>query len=99
MKNIIPGDFQHQVNIQKQLSQCPNIRTVVDSVRETEAFFYPFLDGDLLRFSQRNLSGETRKSILRSALQGLVEMHAKDMVHNGKQNMYNLSMKVEVANY
>ncbi|RDK43501.1 kinase-like protein [Aspergillus phoenicis ATCC 13157] len=82
MKNIIPGDFQHQVNIQKQLSLCLNIRTAVDSVRETEVFLYPFLDGDLLRFSQRNLSKETRKSILRSALQGLVEMHAKDMVHN-----------------
>ncbi|TPR11314.1 Fungal Zn(2)-Cys(6) binuclear cluster domain family protein [Aspergillus niger] len=52
MKNIIPGDFQHQVNIQKQLSLCPNIRTAVDSVRETEVFFYPFLDGDLLRFIQ-----------------------------------------------
>lgn len=89
MKNIIPGDFQHQVNIQKQLSQCLNIRTVVDSVLETEVFFYPFLDGDLLRFSQRSLSRETRKSILRSALQGLVEMHAKDMVHNGKQTMHN----------
>ncbi|RAH54805.1 kinase-like protein [Aspergillus piperis CBS 112811] len=51
LKNIIPGDFQHQVNIQQQLSQCPNIRTVVDSVRETEVFFYPFLDGDLLPFN------------------------------------------------
>nr|XP_001389407.2 hypothetical protein ANI_1_2940014 [Aspergillus niger CBS 513.88] len=51
MENTIPGDFQHQVNLQKQLSLCPNIRTAVDSVRETEVFFYPFLDGDLLRFN------------------------------------------------
>ncbi|PYH74362.1 uncharacterized protein BO88DRAFT_439854 [Aspergillus vadensis CBS 113365] len=36
IKNNIPGDFQHQLNIQNQLSSCPNIRTFVDSVRETE---------------------------------------------------------------
>ncbi|RAK83910.1 kinase-like protein [Aspergillus costaricaensis CBS 115574] len=83
IKNNIPGDFQHQLNIQNQLSSCSNIRTFVNSVRETEVFIYPFLSGDLLRFSQRRMiSHETRKRILRDALSGLVEMHERDMVHN-----------------
>ncbi|PYH30779.1 kinase-like protein [Aspergillus neoniger CBS 115656] len=83
IKTNIPGDFQHQLNIQNQLSSCSNIRTFVNSVRETEVFIYPFLSGDLLRFSQRRMiSHETRKRILRDALSGLVEMHERDMVHN-----------------
>ncbi|RAL05525.1 kinase-like protein [Aspergillus ibericus CBS 121593] len=51
VKNLIPGEFDYQFDLQKSLSPYPNIRTVTDTVRETEVFIYPFLRGDLLRFN------------------------------------------------
>jgi hypothetical protein len=47
-------------------------------------FIYPFLSGDLLHLSQKNLSQETRGYILQSALHGLTDMHNRDVLHNGK---------------
>ena len=65
------------------LAAAPNVRTVDDTIRQLEIFIYPFLAGDLLRVSQKPLSTSTRKHILRQALLGLVEIHGKDVVHNG----------------
>lgn len=81
---MIPGEFEYQLNLQKQLSSCPNVRAVVDTVPELELFIYPFFGGDLLRLSQKTLSKETRIKILRSALQGLADMHDREILHNGK---------------
>lgn len=84
VKNMIPGEFEYQLQLQRSLSSCPNVRTVTDTVKELELFVYPFLSGDLLRLSQKDLPKHTRKGILRSALNGLADMHDKDIVHNGK---------------
>lgn len=84
MKNMIQGEFEYQLNLQKSLSACPNVRAVVDTVQELEMFIYPFLSGDLLHLSQKSLSEETRRYILRNALHGLADMHNRDVLHNGK---------------
>ncbi|RAL05526.1 kinase-like protein [Aspergillus ibericus CBS 121593] len=84
IKNMVPGELDYQLDLQRQLASSPNIRTAIDSARESEAFIYPFLDTNLLQFAQKRLSIATRKQILRRALQGLVDMHAIDMQHNGK---------------
>ncbi|KAI1102121.1 kinase-like protein [Jackrogersella minutella] len=68
VKNMIQGELKDQMELQKLVSSCPNVRPVVDTNREFELFIYPFLIGDLLQFSQRKLSTEARKDILRSAL-------------------------------
>lgn len=84
VKNIIPGDFDHQLGLQKKLAFCRNLRTVVDTVRDLDIFIYSFLDGDLLRLSQSSLDQKSRIQTLRSALQGLAYMHDQGYVHNGK---------------
>ncbi|KUL81330.1 hypothetical protein ZTR_10085 [Talaromyces verruculosus] len=43
VKNMIQGEFEYQLNLQKSLSSSPNVRAVVDTVRELEVFIYPFL--------------------------------------------------------
>lgn len=85
IKNMIPGEFEYQLNLQKSLPS-PNVRTVIDTVQQLELFIFPFLAGDLLRLSQKNLSYETRRDILRSALHGLADLHDRDILHNGKFN-------------
>ncbi|KAI1459755.1 kinase-like protein [Annulohypoxylon moriforme] len=82
VKNSLEGDFDYQLGIQALVSSSPNVRTVVDTHRESETFIYPFLAGDLLRFSQRKLSAETRKDVLRSALRGLADLHEQNILHN-----------------
>lgn len=81
---MIPGEFEYQLNLQKQLSACPNVRAVVDAIQELELFIYPFLTGDLLQLSQKSLTKNTRRDILRSALNGLADMHDKHIIHTGK---------------
>lgn len=76
---MIPGEFRYQLNLQESLSS-----SVVDTIQELEMFVFPFLAGDLLRLSQKALSKDTKKSVLRSALHGLADMHVRDILHNGK---------------
>ncbi|OTA95773.1 hypothetical protein M434DRAFT_393416 [Hypoxylon sp. CO27-5] len=81
-KNMIKGEFEYQMQLQKLVSSSPNVRTVVDTNHELEIFIYPFLTGDLLRFSQKKLAIEARRDILRSALRGLADLHERDILHN-----------------
>ncbi|KAI1940080.1 hypothetical protein LOZ66_002515 [Ophidiomyces ophidiicola] len=64
VKNMIPGEFEYQLDLQKQLSSCPNVRAVVDTIKAPQLFIFPFLAGDLLRLSQKPLSTESRRNIL-----------------------------------
>jgi hypothetical protein len=81
---MIPGEFGYQLNLQKQLATCPNVRSVVDTVPNFDLFIYPFLAGDLLRLSRTPLPRETKIYILRCALHGLADMHERGVLHNGK---------------
>ncbi|KAI1744531.1 kinase-like protein [Xylaria scruposa] len=82
VKNMIEGELEYQVGLQKLVSSSPNVRTFVDTNQEFEICIYPFLNDDLLHFSQRRLLAETRKEILCSALRGLVDLHERDILHN-----------------
>ncbi|KAE8154312.1 kinase-like domain-containing protein [Aspergillus avenaceus] len=82
IKNMIPGEFNYQLDLQKPLSARPHVRAVIDTVREQELFIYPFLTGDLLRLSRKALSKPSRREILRGALCGLVDLHNRDILHN-----------------
>lgn len=81
---MVPGEFEYQLDLQRRLSSCPNVRAVIDTIKEPELFIFPFLAGDLLRLSLKPLSADVRSNILRSALQGLADMHDRDILHNGK---------------
>ncbi|KAK4246834.1 kinase-like protein [Corynascus novoguineensis] len=81
VENMISGEFEYQQDLQKPLASCTNLRTVIDIIPDFELFVYHFLAVDLLQISQRPLSTETRRSILRSALTGLAELHDRGIVH------------------
>ena len=81
---MIPGEFDYQLNLQRRLATCPNVRSVVDTVSDLDLFIYPFLAGDLLHLSQVILSREMKIYTLRCALHGLADMHERDVLHNGK---------------
>ncbi|KAK2051027.1 hypothetical protein LY76DRAFT_529334, partial [Colletotrichum caudatum] len=81
LKNMVPGEFEYQQNLQSSLASCPNLRTSIDTIPAFELLVYRFLAGDLLQISQKALSKATRKSILKSALSGLVVLHEKGIIH------------------
>lgn len=56
VKNLIPGEFDYQLSLQKLLKAAPNVRTFDDTVRRIELFIYPFLAGNLLRLGQKPVS-------------------------------------------
>lgn len=72
------------MDIQKRLASCPNIRTVVDSVRNLELFIFRFMTSDLLHLTQKASSYDMRRNILRSALTGLADLHALRIIHTGE---------------
>lgn len=81
---MIPGDFEYQLDLQRRLGSCPNLRTLVDTIPDIEAFVYPFLTGDLLRIGQKPLPDATKKGILKSVLTGLRELHELRIFHSGE---------------
>lgn len=81
---MIPGDFDYQLSLQKQLISCLNVRAVVDTVLDLDLFVYPFLAGDLLRLTRRCLPREMKICILRCALRGLADLHERGILHNGE---------------
>lgn len=79
-----PGDFDYQTHLQKDLTSSPNIRTVVDTIRQSELLVFPFVTSDLLQFAHhKNLTTQQRKAILRQALRGLADLHDHDVLHTG----------------
>ncbi|EEH10324.1 conserved hypothetical protein [Histoplasma capsulatum G186AR] len=63
IKNMIPGEFEYQLNLQQQLSAFPNVRSVVDTVPDLNLFIYPFLAGDLLHIKANNILVDYDESI------------------------------------
>ncbi|KAK2810698.1 hypothetical protein FQN50_002741 [Emmonsiellopsis sp. PD_5] len=55
VKNMIQGEFEYQLNLQKSLASCPNVRAVVDTIQELEMFIYPFLSEDLFHIKPNNI--------------------------------------------
>lgn len=88
IKNMIPGEYEYQQDLQKSLASCPNLRTVVDGLPGPELFIYPFLETNFLQFSQKSLSVATRKGMLKSALAGLAALHEKNIAHNGRFGIF-----------
>ncbi|OBT51813.1 hypothetical protein VE04_08760 [Pseudogymnoascus sp. 24MN13] len=82
VKNMIPGEYEYQQELQKSVASCPNLRTVVDCVPDPEFFIYPFLETNFLQFSQKSLSIATKKGMLKSALAGLAALHERNIAHN-----------------
>lgn len=86
LKNIFHTEFEYQLNMQTPLRGCPNLRVVIDTVPEHLLFVYNYCTDDLLKLAEKeNLSGATRKKILREALVRLECLHEQKILHGGKQ--------------
>lgn len=48
VKNMIPGEYEYQQDLQKSVASCPHLRTVVDGLPGPELFIYPFLETNFL---------------------------------------------------
>ncbi|KDB31039.1 serine/threonine protein kinase [Trichophyton rubrum D6] len=64
VKNMVLGEFEYQLDLQKRLSSCPNVRAVIDTIKEFELFIFPFLAGDLLQLSLKPLCMEPNNILL-----------------------------------
>lgn len=84
VKNLIPGEYEYQQDLQTSVASCPNLRTMVDGLPGPEMLIYPYLKTDLLEFDLEKLTEATRKSILKNALVGLAAMHEKHIIHTGR---------------
>ncbi|KAL2754748.1 hypothetical protein ACRALDRAFT_1064562 [Sodiomyces alcalophilus JCM 7366] len=80
IKDMIPGEFEYQQDLQSPLVSCLNFRTVIDVIPDFNLFINRFLATDLLQISQKPLPEETRRSIIRSALTGLAELHDRGII-------------------
>lgn len=83
VKNMIPGEYEYQQDLQKPLASCPNLRTVIDGLPGPELFIYPFLETDFLQFARKELSEGVRRNMLKSALVGLAA-HERNIIHTGR---------------
>ena len=99
IKNLLLDDYEYQKALQKPLSSCPNLRTVLDGLPGPELFIYLFLQTDFLQFTQKNLTDATRKSMLKSALAGLAAMHDQNIIHTGKLLLRPLIYVLEILRY
>ncbi|RDL32568.1 CMGC protein kinase [Venustampulla echinocandica] len=76
LKNIFHTEFEYQLNMQAPLSDCPNLRVVIDTIPEKLLFVYNYSTDHLLNLAKKgNLSDATKKRILRDVLVGLADLH------------------------
>ncbi|KAI1291253.1 kinase-like protein [Xylaria venustula] len=81
LKDIIPGDFDYVISLQKHVEHSPYVRTAVDSVPERHMFIFPYLAKGLLHIDTAALSSVAKKAIIRDALTGLADLHDKNIIH------------------
>ncbi|KAI1423748.1 kinase-like protein [Xylaria sp. FL1777] len=81
LKDIIPGDFDYIISLQKHVEHSPHVRTAVDSIPERHMFVFPCLEKGLLHVDTRALSSVAKKAIIRDALTGLADLHDEHIIH------------------
>lgn len=68
----------------RELQGCKFVRLPADTIPSEYAVVYEHMTDDLLSVTQRQaLPLAQRKDILRCIIQGLAEMHSRDLVHTG----------------
>ncbi|KAK3997781.1 L-Aspartase-like protein [Cladorrhinum sp. PSN332] len=88
LKDILPGDFQYILELQKLVDGSAHVRTLVDSIPDRHMFVYPFLDTNLQLVKTTAIASSTKKNILRDALAGLAGLHDKGVYHTGRSSIY-----------
>lgn len=60
------------------------VRLPIDVVPERHIFVFEYLDSHLLNVVQQDLSLPQVKRILHCTLQGIADLHARRILHNGQ---------------
>ncbi|KAH6623738.1 kinase-like domain-containing protein [Chaetomium tenue] len=81
LKDILPGDFDYILDLQKLVEGSAHVRTLVDSIPDRHMFVYSFLDANLQLVEPAENCPCVRKDILRDALAGLADLHDKGIYH------------------
>ncbi|KAK3904458.1 kinase-like domain-containing protein [Staphylotrichum tortipilum] len=81
LKDIIPGDFDYVISLQKHVEHSPHVRTAVDSIPERHILVFPYFEKGLLHIDIAALSSVAKKVIIRDALAGLADLHDKHIIH------------------
>ncbi|KAM7211214.1 Protein kinase-like domain containing protein [Rhypophila decipiens] len=81
VKDIIPGDFEYILELEKHIKHSSYVRTSVDSIPERHMFVFPYLEKGLLHIDPTALPPLARKAIIRDALSGLADLHEKQIIH------------------
>ncbi|KAK4156769.1 hypothetical protein C8A00DRAFT_40785 [Chaetomidium leptoderma] len=81
LKDILPGDFQYILELQKLVEGSAHVRTLVDNIPDRHMFIYPFLDTNLQLVRTVAIAPSVKKNILRDALAGLADLHDKSVYH------------------
>ncbi|KAI0818037.1 kinase-like protein [Xylaria sp. FL0064] len=81
LKDIIPGDFDYIISLQKHVEHSPHVRIAVDSIPERHMFVFPYLEKGLLHVDTAALSSVAKKAIIRDALTGLADLHDEHIIH------------------
>jgi hypothetical protein len=84
LKNILPGDMEYILSLQKLVDGSAHIRTLVDSIPDRHIFVYPYLETNLLDVSVKDISPAVKRSALKDALSGLADLHDKGIYHTGR---------------
>lgn len=84
MKDVPENIYsQFREDIWPHLRETSHIRLPLDTIPGQRVLVYEYLDDDFLALVRRKLPLQARKQILKSALQGISELHDRDIVHLG----------------
>ncbi|EUC38679.1 hypothetical protein COCCADRAFT_682 [Bipolaris zeicola 26-R-13] len=70
--------------IRPRLPHTPRVRLPVDTIPDRPILVYEYLDKDLINQVQGQASLRARKEILKAILEGIADLHDRDIVHLGK---------------
>lgn len=70
-------------NIRPRLGEHENLRLPSDTIPGKCIFVYKYLTDDFLSLVKRQVLMAERRQVLKACLQGLAELHDRDMVHLG----------------
>lgn len=69
--------------IRPRLREHVHLRLPVDTIPNQYIFVYKYLTDDFLSLVRKQIPMEARKQILKASLQGIAELHDRDIVHLG----------------
>jgi hypothetical protein len=85
LKEVLEYHFNDDVALHQNLPRSPFVRTLEDTAEAYSMLVYPYLKDDFLKLrATRQLPLKPTKRILKDALRGIAELHAKDFVQTGE---------------